>query len=159
MGNISRIQSNCFTRRPSSHRSDTVCPRWWCDVVYFEYFWISDDNSLRCVEVLCYHHHLMVIFTWNLVSSTDWGRVTHICVSKLNIIGSDSGLSPGRCQAFIWINGEILLIGRIRRDSNEILIGVHALSFIEIHLKMSPGKWRPFCLGRNESIPRVTPAD
>ena len=33
-------------------------------------------------------------------SSTDklinWGRVTQICVSKLTIIGSDNGLSPGR---------------------------------------------------------------
>ena len=28
-------------------------------------------------------------------------RVTHICVGKLNIIGSDNGLSPGRRQAII----------------------------------------------------------
>ena len=35
---------------------------------------------------------------------TPWGRVTHICVSKLNIIGSDNGLSPGRRQAIIWTN-------------------------------------------------------
>ena len=27
-------------------------------------------------------------------SLTHWGRVTHICVSKLTIIGSDNGLSP-----------------------------------------------------------------
>ena len=26
---------------------------------------------------------------------THWGRVTHICVSKLIVIGSDNGLSPG----------------------------------------------------------------
>ena len=32
---------------------------------------------------------------------THWGRVTHICVSKLTIIGSDNGLSPGRRQANI----------------------------------------------------------
>ena len=30
---------------------------------------------------------------------THWGRVTHICVSKQTIIGSDNGLSPGRRQA------------------------------------------------------------
>ena len=30
---------------------------------------------------------------------THWGRVTHICVSKLTIIGSDNGLSPGGRQA------------------------------------------------------------
>ena len=34
-------------------------------------------------------------------------RVTHICASKLNIIGSDNGLSPGRRQAIIWTNAEI----------------------------------------------------
>ena len=32
---------------------------------------------------------------------THLGRVTHICVSKLIIIGSDNGLSPGRRQAII----------------------------------------------------------
>ena len=41
---------------------------------------------------------------------THWGRVTHICVSKLNIIGSDHGLSPGRGQAIIWTNNGTLLI-------------------------------------------------
>ena len=35
---------------------------------------------------------------WNK-HSTHWGRVTHICVGKLSIIGSDNGLSPGRRQA------------------------------------------------------------
>ena len=43
--------------------------------------------------------------------STYWGRVTHICVSKLIIIGSDNGLSPGLRQAIIWNNAGILLIG------------------------------------------------
>ena len=32
---------------------------------------------------------------------THWGPVTHSCVSKLIIIGSDNGLSPGRRQAII----------------------------------------------------------
>ena len=32
---------------------------------------------------------------------THWGRVTQICVSKLSILGSDNGLSPGRRQAII----------------------------------------------------------
>ena len=45
------------------------------------------------------------------ISLTHWGRVTHICVRKLTIIGSDNGLSPGRRQAIIWTNAGILLIG------------------------------------------------
>ena len=35
---------------------------------------------------------------------THWGRVTHICVSKLTIIVSDNGLAPTRRQAIIWNN-------------------------------------------------------
>ena len=35
---------------------------------------------------------------------THWGRVTHICVGKLTIIGSDNDLSPERRQAIIWTN-------------------------------------------------------
>ena len=41
---------------------------------------------------------------------THWGRVTHIRVSKLSIIGSDNGLSPGRHQAIIWISAEIVFV-------------------------------------------------
>ena len=41
---------------------------------------------------------------------THWGRATHIFVSKLNIIASDNVLSPGRRQAFICNNDEILSI-------------------------------------------------
>ena len=37
---------------------------------------------------------------------THWGRVTHICVGKLNIIGSDNGLSPEQRQAIVWTNPE-----------------------------------------------------
>ena len=40
---------------------------------------------------------------------THWGGVTHICVSRLTIIGSDNGLSPDRRQAIIWTNAGILL--------------------------------------------------
>ena len=42
---------------------------------------------------------------------THWGRVTHVCVSEIIIIGPDNGLSPGRRQAIIWTNAGILLIG------------------------------------------------
>ena len=42
---------------------------------------------------------------------THWGRVTHICVGNIAIIGSDNGLSPGRRQAIIRTNAGMLLIG------------------------------------------------
>ena len=84
---------------------------------------------------------------------THWGRVTHICVGKTTIIGSDNGLSPGRRQVIIWTNAGIFLIGPLDTNFDEILIEIHTLSFKKIHLKMSSGKWRPFCLGLNELMP------
>ena len=49
-----------------------------------------------------------------LLQEAHWGRVTHICVSKLSIIGSDNGLLPSRHKAIIWINTGILLIWPLR---------------------------------------------
>ena len=81
---------------------------------------------------------------------THWGRVTHICVGNLAIIGSDNGLSPGRRQAIIWTSAGILLIGPLPgANFSEILIGIQTLSFKKIHLTMSSAKWRPFCPGLN----------
>ena len=48
--------------------------------------------------------------------------MTHICVSKLTIIGSDNGLSPGQRQAIIWSNAGILLIGPLGTNFSEIYI-------------------------------------
>ena len=76
--------------------------------------------------------------------------MTHVCDSKLTIIGSDNGLSPGRRQAIIWTNAGIFLIRPLGTKFIEILIEPLAFSFKKIHLKMSSGKWRPFCLGLNE---------
>ena len=75
--------------------------------------------------------------------------MTHICVGKLSIIGSDNGLSPGRCQAIIWTNAGILLIRPLGTNFSEILIGIQTFSLKKIHLKMSFAKLPPFCLGLN----------
>ena len=80
---------------------------------------------------------------------THWGRVTHICVNKLTIIGSDNGLSPGRRQAIIWTNAEIVLIKPLGTNFSEILIGNQTFSFKKMHLKISSAKWRAFYLGLN----------
>ena len=80
---------------------------------------------------------------------THWGRVTHLCVSKLLSIGSDNGLLPGRRQAIIWIIAGILSIGPLGTNFNEILIAIHTFSFKKIYLQMLSGKWRPFCPGLN----------
>ena len=85
---------------------------------------------------------------------THWGRVTHICVGNLTIIGSDNGLSPDRRQAITRTNVGILLIGLLWTNFSEMLIEIHIFSFKKIHLKMSSGKWQPFRLGCNALMPR-----
>ena len=78
--------------------------------------------------------------------------MTHICVGKLTIIGSDNGLSPERRQAIIWTITGILLIEPLGTNFSEILIEINAFSFKKMHLKMSLAKWRPFCLSLNVII-------
>ena len=83
------------------------------------------------------------------MSLNHWGRVTHICVSKLTIVGSDDGLSPDRRKAIIWTNAEILLIGPLGTNFSEILIEIITFSLKKMRLKVSSAKRRPFCLGPN----------
>ena len=50
--------------------------------------------------------------------------MTHIWVSKEDIIGSDNGLSPGRCQAIISNNAGVLLIWLWGTNFSEMLITI-----------------------------------
>ena len=84
-----------------------------------------------------------------MISFTHWGRVTHIYVSELPIIGSYNDLSPARHQAIIRTNAGILLIRTSETNFSEILSKIHTFSFKKMYMKMSSGKWRPFCLGLN----------
>ena len=56
---------------------------------------------------ICYFEWVRRIH--DTITLTHWGRVTHICVGNLTIIGPDNGLSPDRRQAIIWTNAGILL--------------------------------------------------
>ena len=66
--------------------------------------------------------------------------MTHICVGKLNIIGSDNVLSPGRRQAIIWTNAGVLLFGPLGTNFSEILVVC---------------KMAAICLGLNELMQMV----
>ena len=76
---------------------------------------------------------------WRIYASLNWV-----------IIGSDNGLSPVRCQAIIWTNAGILLIGPLGTSCCELLIGIQTFSFKKLNLKTSSAKWRLFCLGLSE---------
>ena len=80
---------------------------------------------------------------------THCGRVTHICVGNLTIIGSDNGLSPERRRAIIWTNAGILLIGPLGTNFSEILIEIQTFSLKKMRLKMSSAKCCSFRLGLN----------
>ena len=72
----------------------------------------------------------------------------HIFISKLTIIASDNGLSPGWCQAIFWINAVILLIGPLGTNFSEILVEIHTNIFVkENEFENIVWKWRPLCLG------------
>ena len=101
------------------------------------------------INTFVFNHIVLDVWYSYLMALTHWGRVTHKCVSKLTIIGSDNGLSPGRRQAIIWTNGGIMLIGPLGTNFSEILIEIYIFSFKKINLKVSSGKWRPSCLGLN----------
>ena len=64
---------------------------------------------------------------------TDWGRVMHIYVGKLTIIGSDNGLAP----SIIWTSAGILLMRPSWTNFSEILIRMWIFSFKKMHFKMS----------------------
>ena len=95
--------------------------------------------------------------TWTTVygahwcSITHWGRVTHICVSKVANMGSDNGLPPGRRQVIIWTNVGILLSGPLATNFSEILIEVYIFSLKNMYMEMSSGNRQSFCLGLNMS--------
>ena len=77
---------------------------------------------------------------------THWGWVTHICISKLTIIGSDNSLVLVWRQAIIWTNAGILWIGPSGTNFSEMSSKIHTFSFKKMHMKMSSGKWPTFCL-------------
>ena len=121
---------------------------------------LNSVNSLRPGEkwpLIWLRHVFFRVWTdaehfSGVFSLTHWHRVTHICVGKLTIIGSDNGLSPGRRQAIIWTNAEILLIRPLGTNFSEILIGIQTFSFKKMYLKMSSAKWRRFGLDLNVLI-------
>ena len=86
---------------------------------------------------------------------THWCQMTHICVSKIIIIDSDNGLSPGRWWAIIWTNAIILLTGRSGTNFREILIEIQSFSFIKMHLKILSAKWHLFRLDLNVLIHKL----
>ena len=75
---------------------------------------------------------------WTIYFLTHWGRVMHICASKLTHISSDNGLSPSRLQAIIWTNAGILIIRPLGTNSSEIIIKIHIFLAASVHPSVCP---------------------
>ena len=126
----SSISSHCVGRRrvgstrlPSDVFHRPLCQKWL--------------HLLGCyVKIATGKASGLVILIDKIQLLIHWGRVMYICISKLAIIGSDNGLSPGRRQALIWTNARILLIGPLRKKKcSEILIKTYIFSLKKSILK------------------------
>ena len=95
------------------------------DILDFNLTWYQ---YLVYNEISSFHIALYYIITNLLLPCanclTHCGRVTHICIGKLTIVGSDNGLSPEQRQAIIWTNAGILLIGHLGTNFNKNLIEI-----------------------------------
>ena len=93
---------------------------------------------------------------------THWGRVMHMCVGNLTIIGSDKCLLPYLHQTIIWTNTAILQIRTccnivnltLRNGGSEILNEIYTTSLKKMQLKLSSEKRWPF-LSRPQCVDAV----
>ena len=118
----------------------------WIQSNHVELLWLFSNRlmikwtnfSMPSHKLFCRRYYKFIEFRL-----THWGWVTHICVGKLIIIGSDNGLSP----IIIWTNAGLLSIGPLRTYFSENLIKMQQFSLKKMHRKMLSAKWRPSCLG------------
>ena len=97
-----------------------------------------------CVKANNYHcrtwiwaHKIFVISSPPSAAHMHWWTG-----SALVQIGS--GMLPVPCQAITWTNADVLSIGAMETDRNEIQIEIKKVSFMKIHMKMLSVKWQPF---------------
>ena len=135
-----RWQAHYFNDATQGHNGDINCLKMVNPFL---------DESIDCNNSKC--------LTISLLNSlTHWGRVTHIFVGNLTNIGSDNGLSPGRCQSIIWTNAGKLLIGPLGTNFSGILIEIQTFWLQKIHLKKLSAKSCPFHLGLNLLIVMIS---
>ena len=98
---------------------------YWYDFTFIQYWsFIHHDKSKYIPTNL-----------WLSGLDSHWGRVAHICVGNLTIIGSDNGSLPGLHQAITWTNARLLLIGPLGTNLSEILFGIQSFSLKKMHFK------------------------
>ena len=100
--------------------------------MYYSLSFLDIETKTHILEILRHGKLLLEDYQTRFIQQelsldgplTHWRRATHICVSKLTIIGSDNGVSPSRRQAIIWINAVKSLIRPLGINFSEILIEI-----------------------------------
>ena len=116
-------------------------------LVYLECAKGGHSNITSCQRFIQRSFVLTVSMTRSSSILNLWSRVTHICISKPTIIGLHYGLLPGRYQAIIWTNAEILLIGKLQWNLNRnSYIFIHENAFQNVVWKMVAISPRPQCI-------------
>ena len=100
------------------------------------------------MTAILFRHICVIKFSSML---THWGRVMHICVRRLTIIGSDKGLLSGWCQAIIRTNAGILLIRPLKNKfqwnlNHNSCIFIEENAFENVVWKMAAILSRPQCV-------------
>ena len=112
-----------------------------------------------CYYLDCYPVGALYPSPFTAIPLTHWGRMTHICVDNLTIIGSDNGLSPGRRQAIIWTNAGILLINWTLRNKLRWNFNRYANIFIQENVFESVVCEMATILSRPQCVKDWTPID
>ena len=100
------------------------------------WIWVTDSHcGVWCRELTIYLQYQDLHLRFYIVL-TYWARVTHICVSKLTIIGSDNWLFLDWAHAIIRNNAGLILIWPIGTNFSEILIKIPKNSFKKMHVKL-----------------------
>ena len=83
---------------------------------------------------------------WTGVQFWPAGRFTHMRRFPDHSIGSNNSLSPDWRQAIIWTNTILLSIGPLGTNFSQNAFKIQTFLLKRIHLKISSGKCRSFCL-------------
>ena len=107
------------------------------------------SSSRTCIKC-----HVMIAIRVNNIGNAyikmhATGHSTRAVKGNYTKLYLNNGLSPGRSQAIIWTDAEILLIGPLGSNCTEIVIEIITLSFKKMRFKVSSVKRRPFCIGLN----------
>ena len=112
----------------------------------------KSDNSIHIAVILwiCIINRLLTLKSNLQILAWVWveirfGIVTHLD-RVTHIICSDNDLSRGRCQDFLWIYANLLLIVSLTWKNRD---KIQTRPLTEMSFNMSFAKWRPFCLGRS----------